>query len=69
MEFLLKVCSKLYEECHQENRQLSQDISGVRLQLERVKHQLEIAAHVSFFFTFIFFKTYFTPGICDDPSL
>ena len=47
MDILLKVCVKLYEDCHRENRQLSHDISGVRLQLERVKHQLEIAAQVT----------------------
>ena len=37
----------MYEECHQENRQLSYDIHGVKLQLEKVKHQLELAAQVS----------------------
>ena len=37
----------MYEECHRENRQLSYDIHGVKLQLEKVKHQLELAAQVS----------------------
>lgn len=38
---------KMYEECHRENRQLSYDIHGVKLQLQKVKHQLELAAQAS----------------------
>ena len=35
---------KLYEDCHHENTQLSEDIQSVRVQLQQVKHQLEGAA-------------------------
>jgi len=38
---------QLYEDCSRENKQLSEDISGVKLQLERVKHQLDLADQAS----------------------
>ena len=41
----------MYEDCHHENRQLSQDIHSVKLQLEKVKHQLEVAAQVEMVLT------------------
>ena len=42
---LLTFWPKLYEDCHHENKQLSDDIQSVRQQLQQVKHQLEGAAH------------------------
>jgi len=38
---------KLWEDCQEENKRLSEDIGTVRYQLEMVKNQLEVAAQAS----------------------